>query len=70
MLTSFCDQLRGRLQLCPYEESVKFYYLRTHCATHFFVYYAVIASCKALIACILPKEKLFICLPMKNDEGN
>ena len=39
----------GRSQLCPYEASCKFYYLRTHCALHYFIFFAMTASFKSLI---------------------
>lgn len=39
----------GRSQLCPYKASNKFYYVRTYCALHYFIYYAMTTSYKSLI---------------------
>lgn len=47
----------GRSQLCLYETSGKMNYLRTHCALHYFMYYAVTASCRSLFACTLLEKQ-------------
>lgn len=46
----------GRSHLFPYEAPSIFSYLRTHCALHYFIHYAVTASCKILIACCNDKK--------------
>lgn len=45
-------QFFGRSQLlCSHKASGIFYYLRTQCALHYFIYYATTALCKYLITC-------------------
>lgn len=53
-LMILCDRLR------QYEASGKCYYWRTHCASHYFVYYTVTASCKSIwILCKLLNKHYF-----------
>lgn len=46
----------------------QFYYLRTYCAPHYFVYYVVTASCKFSITCKLLKHHFNVfCLETKKN---
>lgn len=54
-------------QLCPYEASSKFYYLFTHCALLYFIYYAMTTSFKSLynIYYLIKTLLLLVCLVNK-----